>query len=271
VWWQYRRTGESHQAATEHLGRVLICPVVAKHLSFAFYHKRVVFTNALNIFAFDDYRAFSVLQSQIHVIWALRYASTLRTDTRYNPSDCVETFPFPEDFETNESLEAAGREYYEFRAGLMVRNDEGLTKTYNRFHDPDERAPDILKLRELHAAMDHAVLEAYGWHDLAETATCEFLLDYEEEEETEVGGQRSEVGKKRRKKKPWRYRWPDDFRDEVLARLLELNKVRAEEERITGLAAKGGKGSRKSAPSQSRAKKSKGKTAGKGQKEIFDR
>ena len=31
--------------------------------------------------------------------------------------------------------------YYDFRADLMVRNDEGLTKTYNRFHDPDEDDP----------------------------------------------------------------------------------------------------------------------------------
>ena len=38
----------------------------------------------------------------------------------------------------------------------------------------------------------------------------------------------------RRRKKPWRYRWPDDFRDEVLARLLELNRQRAEEERLRG-------------------------------------
>ena len=98
----------------------------------------------------------------------------------------------------------------------MVRNNEGLTKTYNRFHDPDERSPDILKLRELHAAMDRAVLDAYGWTDLK--PTCEFLLDYEEDEdEDEPHGGRG-------RKKPWRYRWPDDFRDEVLARLLELNR-----------------------------------------------
>ena len=53
-------------------------------------------------------------------------------------------------------VEAAGKTYYEFRAELMVRQDEGLTKTYNRFHDPDETNPRILKLRELHAAMDRA-------------------------------------------------------------------------------------------------------------------
>ena len=70
----------------------------------------------------------------------------------------------------------------------MVRNNEGLTKTYNRFHDPDERSPDILKLRELHAAMDRAVLDAYGWTDLK--PTCEFLLDYEEDEDEDESGGR---------------------------------------------------------------------------------
>mgnify|MGYP001024943323 CR=1 FL=1 len=125
---------------------------------------------------------------------------------------------------------------YEFRAALMVRNNEGLTKTYNRFHDPHETSPDILKLRELHAAMDRAVLEAYGWHDLAETATCEFLLDYEDEEEEDEQLTTAHGPRTSRRKKPWRYRWPDEFRDEVLARLLALNKERAEREQLAGKA-----------------------------------
>jgi hypothetical protein len=61
------------------------------------------------------------------------------------------------------------------------------------------------------------------------------LLDYEEAGESEFGdgdpadeSQRSTY--KSRKNKPWRYRWPDDFRDEVLARLLELNEQRHKEE-----------------------------------------
>ena len=64
--------------------------------------------------------------------------------------------------------------------------------------------------------MDRAVLDAYGWNDIP--TDCEFLLDYED--------RRGGVGRGR--KKPWRYRWPDDVRDEVLARLLELNAERAE-------------------------------------------
>ena len=82
--------------------------------------------------------------------------------------------------------------------------------------------------------MDRAVLDAYGWTDIQ--PTCEFLLDYEDEEDEENGP--------RRKKKPWRYRWPDEIRDEVLARLLELNRVRAEEEQLSGAAAEANSKSR---------------------------
>jgi hypothetical protein len=186
----------------------------------------MIYNNKLNVMPFSNYSPFAILQSRIHEIWARAFSSTLKDDLAYAPSDCFETFPFPENFETNPVLEAEGKSYYEFRADLMVRNDEGLTKTYNRFHDPNERSPDIVKLRELHIAMDRAVLDAYGWTDLR--PTCEFLLDYEEDEDEEGGG--------RSRKKPWRYRWPDDFRDEVLARLLELNKQRAEAEKLAGAA-----------------------------------
>jgi hypothetical protein len=150
----------------------------------------------------------------------------MKDDLRYTPSDCFETFPLPRGIETNTVLEQTGREYYEFRAALMVRNNEGLTKTYNRFHDPEETSPDILRLRELHTAMDRAVLDAYEWTDIP--TDCEFILDYEDDEEDE------NEGKGRKRKKPWRYRWPDPIRDEVLARLLALNAQRAEKERLAG-------------------------------------
>ncbi len=181
--------------------------------------KIVVFATARDEF-------FCVLQSRVHELWARTFGTTLKDDLQYTPSDAFETFPFPEGFEISTSLEAAGREYSEFRAALMVRNGEGLTKTYNRFHDPDEWSPEIVKLRELHEALDRAVLDAYGWTDLG--SHCELLLDYEEEDpDAEDAG----TGRRR---KPWRYRWPDAVRDEVLARLLALNARRADTERLTG-------------------------------------
>jgi hypothetical protein len=44
----------------------------------------------------------------------------------------------------------------------MIDASKGLTKTYNRFHDSKERSPEIRRLRELHSAMDRAVLSSYG-------------------------------------------------------------------------------------------------------------
>ena len=223
VWWQLYHQAKDLQAAIAglRLNRVLAISEVGQHGAFAFLPADVVYAHTTIVFPLPTHAAFCALQSRPHEIWARFFGSSLEDRLRYTPSDCFETFPFPEGWETHPGLEAAGKAYYDFRAALMVRNGEGLTKTYNRFHDPDEDHPDIAKLRDLHAAMDRAVLDACGWRDLA--TDCEFLLDYAIDEE--------EWG---RRKKPWRYRWPDAVRDEVLARLLALNAERAEAERASG-------------------------------------
>jgi hypothetical protein len=242
-WWQYAEVRPGLRAAITGLSRVLVCSRIGNAFAFTFLPNRIIYSEKIVVFPTDTFGSFSSLQSRPHEIWTRFFSSTLKDDLQYTPSACFETFPFPESFESHPGLEAVGKAYYEFRTDLMVRNNEGLTKTYNRFHDPNETSADILKLRELHAAMDRAVLDAYGGDLAALTVPpCEFLLDYEDDESED-----EEPGK-RQKKKPWRYRWPDAFRDEVLALLLDLNKQRAEQERLTATAEKPKrKGARKSA------------------------
>ena len=219
-WWQFLRTRPDLHSKIVGKQRVLAISRVGQHAAFAFLPNGIVYADSLDVFPLDTYAAFCALQCRVHEVWARFFGSTLEDRLRYTPSDVFETFPFPENWETRPSLEAAGKEYYQFRADLMVRNNEGLTKTYNRFHDPNEDDLELVRLRELHSAMDRTVLNAYGWLDIC--TDCEFLLDYEIDEE--------EWG---RKKKPYRYRWPDHVRDEVLARLLELNSKRAAKEAAT--------------------------------------
>ena len=224
-WWQFLRPRPELHAAISGLDGVLAVDCgVTPHMAMAFLPARTVFANTLDVFRFDTCAAFCVLQSRPHETWARFFGSSMKDDLRYTPSDCFETFPFPDGWETHRGLEDAGRYYYDFRAALMEQAGEGLTKAYNRFHDPHENAPEIATLRGLHAAMNRAVLNAYGWHDIS--TDCEFLLDYEIDEEG--WGAR---------KKPYRYRWPDAIRDEVLARLLELNAERAAEEKRGGTGA----------------------------------
>ena len=223
TWWQiYHQARELYSKITD-LDRVLANSVVSQTVQFAFLPADMVYANTLNVYPLETYSDFCTLQSRPHTTWARFFGSSMKDDLRYTPSTCFETFPFPRNWETHPDLEAIGKEYYEFRADLMVRNNQGMTKTYNRLHDPYENSAEIDELRRLHEVMDRAVLDAYGWTDIP--TDCEFLLDYEIDEETWG-----------RKKKPYRYRWPDDVRDEVLARLLELNAERAAEEARAGMA-----------------------------------
>ena len=191
-WWQFERLRSELYAAITGLTRALALSRVGQHAAFAFLPSGIVFAESTIVFPFSAFAAFCALQSRPHETWARFLGSSMKDDLRYTPSDCFETFPFPDGWETHSSLEAAGRAYYEHRTAFMVRNDEGMTKTYNRFHDPCEDDADIGRLRELHAAMDRAVLDAYGWTDIP--TDCDFLLDYEIDEATWG-----------RKKKPYRY------------------------------------------------------------------
>jgi hypothetical protein len=245
---------------------------------------RQIFANTLNIFSIDSEPGIAVLQSKAHEFWFRSLCSTFGSADapRYTPSTVFETFPFPTALlnsagddpahvSTRQSLEANGKRYHQFRAELMVANNEGLTSTYNRFHDPAETSSGLLELRRLHGEMDQAVLAAYGWSDVP--TSCGFGLDYLDTEDDaqlpdelqeridsgelffwEAGdaldfqGQLQAYGAiTGRRKLPWRYRWPDAVRDDVLARLLALNAERYEEEVAMGLHSKGGKQAAKAA------------------------
>ena len=119
---------------------------------------------------FDDSAHFAVLQSALHELWAAEYSSTLKQDLSYTPLTAFQTFPFPKlPASSNQLLAITGETYHEHRRRIILAQQEGLTATYNRFHNSDERsqAADIAHLRGLHVEMNHAVAAAYGWSDLA--------------------------------------------------------------------------------------------------------
>ncbi|WP_417730831.1 Eco57I restriction-modification methylase domain-containing protein [Rosistilla oblonga] len=263
AWWQFGTATPALNRAKANLDRVIAIARISNAFAPTLLSADIVFNEKTLVFPFREYAAFANVQCRVHETWARFFGSTLKDDFQYTPGDCFETYPLPDSFQSDRDCENAGRDYYEHRAKLLVKYQEGLTQTYNRFHSPTERDDGIAKLRELHEEMDQAVLRAYDWDDLADRATCEFLLDYEEEEDEE-----SETGRASRRRKPYRYRWPDEFRDEVLARLLELNATRAEEERRQGLAAeaettakkKKSKAKKKTTPKKPRTKKTESDT-----------
>lgn len=220
-WWRYWRERPDLYRAITNLRSAFALSRVSAQMAIARVPTDMVFADSCVVFAFEKFAPFSVLQSRVHEIWARFFSSSMKDDLRYAPSDCFRTFPFPVDFDSNADLETVGEAYHGFRAQLLITRNQGLTKTYNRFHARGENAPDIARLRALHAEMDDAVLRAYGWDDLADRAVLEFV-----EQDADEG-----------KTPKTRLDWAAEFKDEILARLLALNVERAAAERAAGLAA----------------------------------
>ncbi len=226
-WWLYKRPTVALYSTITGMERVLVVPRVSKYMICAWEPRGIIYSDATCIIASESDATFTFIQCTFHGYWARANGSSLRNDQRYTPTDCFETFPFPT---STNNLNDIGERYHIHRQSIMLTQQEGLTKTYNRFHNSDEHASDIVKLRELHKEMDEAVAHAYGWDDL----------------KLEHGFHETKQG--------LRYTISEEARREVLDRLLKLNHERYAEEVALGLHEKG-------------AKKGKGKQVSKGSKD----
>ncbi|WP_026604317.1 Eco57I restriction-modification methylase domain-containing protein [Methylomonas sp. 11b] len=209
-WWHYAEKRPALYATIAEMARYLIHPLTSKHHNLVFYSHGQVPSHMTVILAIDSWAEYALLQSKVHWKWALEYGNKIGAgkDPQYTPSQCFETFPFPRNFN---HLETIGERYYQHRQIIMQTRQEGLTKTYNRFHNLTETADDIVELRRLHEEMDNAVAAAYCWQDLP--------LDH--------GFHETKQG--------LRYTISENARREVLDRLLELNHQRYAEEVAAGL------------------------------------
>ncbi|MEV6389035.1 Eco57I restriction-modification methylase domain-containing protein [Nocardia xishanensis] len=165
-WWLFLRSRPAMRQALESLDETLVIALVSKTVMPVRVPSRQVFSHKLGIFATDSFATQSVLSSSIHQIWVAKYSSTMRSDINYSPSDVFETFPLPR---TDSSLELAGRTLDSVRREIMDRKGLGLTKLYNLINDPsvtDQSDSDIGRMRQAHADLDRAVVQAYGWDDI---------------------------------------------------------------------------------------------------------
>lgn len=210
-WWQFAETRPGMMRAISNNKRVLVANcAAAKYLSFSFLPPGLVYSQSLYVFADQSFQHFAVVQSRVHEVWARMFGTSMKDDLRYTGTTCYENYPFPAQSAT---LESAGSTYNDARTEVMASTQLGLTKLSNRLNDPNDNAQEIQRLRGLHAAMDKAVLDAYGWSDIV--PAYEFSGDFENEDGTPGA---------------LRLNFTEEVRDEILRRLLALHAERLKAE-----------------------------------------
>jgi type II restriction/modification system DNA methylase subunit YeeA len=164
-WWLHWRPRPAMRHAIAGLTRYIGTPILTKWRLFVWLDPDVLADHQLVVFARDDDYTFGVLHSRVHEAWALATGTQLETRPRYTPTTCFETLPFPRPSdEQREAIAATARELVRLRDGWL--NPPGL--------DPVELGKRTLTnlynarptwLEQAHAAVDRAVLAAYGWPD----------------------------------------------------------------------------------------------------------
>lgn len=164
-WWQFGDFASGLESAMRGLDKVIVLVIVSKVTMPLMLSSDQTFSHRLVVFPSESRATLAALSSSFHQSWLIRYSSTLDTRINYSVTDAWETFPAPS---PSGRLSQLGGLLDQDRREIMLRRHLGLTSLYNLVNSPvivgDD---DVDAIRSIHVQIDEAMMEAYGWTDLA--------------------------------------------------------------------------------------------------------
>jgi hypothetical protein len=159
-WWLFAEPRREMRRALQGLQRYIAGTRHGKRLLVAWCQPETLASDATATFAFDDDYSMGVLTSSVHGSWAWARSSTIKGDLRYTSSSVFMTFSWPDPVtvDQRERISESVRSVIDRRQTICAEKKIGLTHLYNLV---EEGAYEDLK--DLHANLDEAVAEAYGW------------------------------------------------------------------------------------------------------------
>jgi len=159
-WWRHSYDRPEMISLISKMKRFIVCSRVTKKPIFAFVHPSIRPDGALMVFTFADDYSFGILQSAEHWLWFTTKCSKLTERFRYTPESVFDTFPWPQAATKAQvdAVAAAGREMRRVRAEALTHVKGGLRALYRTLELPGKNP-----LKDAHAALDKAVLAAYGF------------------------------------------------------------------------------------------------------------
>ncbi|MCX7071306.1 MAG: class I SAM-dependent DNA methyltransferase [Gammaproteobacteria bacterium] len=227
-WWIFAEPRPEMRRAVRGVSRYIATSMTARHRLFVFVDSNVLPDQGLIVVAHDGLWVIANLACRVHIRWSLSAGGKLGVgnDPRYNNSRCFEPFPFPaldardpaliaRIGHLGEAIDAHRKRQQAAHPGLtltglynvleQLRRGATLTVKEKLIHEQGL----VSVLASLHDELDAAVLDAYGWGDLAPALVGKpgGTLPYPEAGEAQVAAEA-----------------------ELLSRLVALNAERAAEE-----------------------------------------
>lgn len=203
-WWTFGKPRQELRPALRGLDRYIATVETTKHRVFQFLDASILPDNMLVVIASDDAYTLGVLSSRIHVVWTAQQGGTLEDRPRYTKSHCFDPFLFPAATDLQKQCICDLAEELDRQRKRVLKEHPALTLTglYNVLEELRKGTdPDALNPAERHIFDEGQVLILKELHD---------RLD-------------AEVARA--------YGWPTDLADEeILSRLVALNRERAKEE-----------------------------------------
>ena len=203
-WWWFGRTHEEYRSFTAGLNRYLVTPETSSHRWFTFLNGPTRADNMLVAIGLQDAYFLGALTSRFHVTWALRAGGWLGVgnDPRYSKSRCFDPFPFP-----------VATDAQKQRIGALAEELDALSKKVLAEHDflTMTKLYNVREMLNVGAPLDDS---EKAIHD----AGCVGVIH---ELHNQIDAAVADA-----------YGWPAELSDDdILARLVALNKERAEEEK----------------------------------------
>lgn len=200
-WWIHGEPRRDLRPALIGLGRFAVTVETMQHRIFTMLSETVLPDNRLIVFCTEDAADLAVLSSRIHVCWTLTAGGMLEDRPVYNKTLCFDPFPFPDPTEAQKArLRSLGEQLDAHRKAQQAAHPKlTLTGMYN-----------VLEKLRAGQRIEGKDREIY------DQGLIGILRGLHDEIDAEVAAA---------------YGWPADLSDdEILHRLVDLNRTRAAEE-----------------------------------------
>ncbi len=183
-WWQHFRPRPELINKIKPLDRYIVCSRVTKRPVFVFVSQEIRPGDALSCFVLEDDYSFGVIQSDSHWQWFVTKCSKLTERFRYTPESVFDTFPWPQSptVAQIDAVAEAGRRVRHVRVEALSKIEGGLRGVYRLLELPGKNP-----LKDAQAALDTAVLAAYGFSPKKDLLAQLLVLNLEVARREEAG------------------------------------------------------------------------------------